>query len=52
MNKKLEELKKKEENAFDNFLKTLNDLEELSLFRKYITARHLRELENIKDFGK
>lgn len=48
MSKKLEELKKKETLAFDEFIKTLKDLKQLDLFKQYITARHLRELENIK----
>ncbi len=42
--KKLKELEKNEENAFESLINTL-ELSQLHLFREYHAARHLRELE-------
>lgn len=48
---KKKELEKNMDNAFNKFIETLT-IEQIPLFRKYLTTRHLLDLENIRDIGK
>lgn len=45
--KRLKEFEKQEENAFESLINTF-ELSQFHLFREYLTARHLREIEQLK----
>lgn len=50
--KKIKELEKNENKAFSKLVEVLNEQIQITLLRAYITARHLKETEQIKNFYK